>query len=197
MPPRKKPAATPPSGPTSSPAPKAAPSAPPKAAKRVPLNVAVERKLIDSKIIIPEEPTSTRFLKIVSYAIIFGGLAGACLIVYLRISQFGPEAPVSIPRISIPQSAAPEDTTPPAGGTTTEEEQEAPLEPTRIVEILDTPTGFLNVRKGPATSFAKITEVKPGDAHILVSTDTASGWHEIRLADGSTGWITSQYASVK
>ena len=79
-----------------------------------------------------------------------------------------------------------------------EAEAPAPAETVKqTVQIQDTPTGFLNVRKGPATSFAKITEVKPGDAHILVSTDTASGWHEIRLADGSTGWITSQYASVK
>ncbi len=59
---------------------------------------------------------------------------------------------------------------------------------TPFVEILPTGIGYLNVRQNGVV----FTTVTPGDQYPLVSTD--NGWVEIRLEDGSTGWITSKYA---
>lgn len=60
------------------------------------------------------------------------------------------------------------------------------------VLILQTPTGFLRVRESNSVSAAEIARVLPGETFELVSQD--SGWFEIKLSDGSTGWISSQYA---
>lgn len=65
------------------------------------------------------------------------------------------------------------------------------------VTIADTPTGSLNVRKGPGTNFEKVGQVKPGETYELVSEDKAKGWYEIRVSDSLTGWVSGQYASVK
>ncbi|MEX2007286.1 MAG: PEGA domain-containing protein, partial [Candidatus Levyibacteriota bacterium] len=61
------------------------------------------------------------------------------------------------------------------------------------VLILATPTGFLNVRSTASLSGAILERVNPGDSFELVSETT--GWYEIKLDSGDTGWISSQYAS--
>jgi Bacterial SH3 domain/PEGA domain len=63
---------------------------------------------------------------------------------------------------------------------------------TNGVVILNTPTGYLWVREGPSLSAKQITQVKPGDKYSLISQE--NGWYEITLTDGSTGWISAQYA---
>lgn len=60
------------------------------------------------------------------------------------------------------------------------------------VLILDTPTGFLRVREKPSLAGAEVAQVKPSETYDLVSEQT--GWYEIKLKDGKTGWISSQYA---
>jgi hypothetical protein len=60
------------------------------------------------------------------------------------------------------------------------------------VLILDTPTGFLRVRANYSINAAIITTVSPGDAFPLIGEQ--SDWFEIKLPDGTTGWISSQYA---
>lgn len=64
------------------------------------------------------------------------------------------------------------------------------------VEILDTPTGFLRVRKDPGTSGEEIGRVNPGEMYSLLDEQTASGtpWYKIEYEKGREGWITSQYA---
>ncbi len=59
------------------------------------------------------------------------------------------------------------------------------------IVILDTPTGFLRVRESDSLNAAQITTVKPGDQFELVSEKT--GWYQIKLPDGKTGWISSEY----
>ncbi len=69
---------------------------------------------------------------------------------------------------------------------------EATPTPANRIVILDTPTGFLRVRKTPSVSAAEVGQVNPGKTYELV--DHQSDWDEIKLDDGTTGWISSQYA---
>lgn len=63
------------------------------------------------------------------------------------------------------------------------------------VRILDTGTGYLNVRSEPDSSLTNvITTVAPGE--ILTYTVEQNGWYQITLPDGQTGWIAGQYAEV-
>ncbi len=61
---------------------------------------------------------------------------------------------------------------------------------TKIV-VLETPTGFLRVRESDSLNSAQITTVSPGDKFDLVTEKT--GWYQIKLPDGKTGWISSEY----
>lgn len=62
------------------------------------------------------------------------------------------------------------------------------------VEILDTPTGFLNVRDEPSTSGSEIlTKVDPGEYFKLLD-ENDSGWLKIEYKKGEEGWISGQYA---
>ncbi len=63
------------------------------------------------------------------------------------------------------------------------------------VLILETPTGFLNVRVQASLSGAIIEQINPGESFELVSE--VDGWYEIKLKDGKTGWISSSYATKK
>lgn len=60
------------------------------------------------------------------------------------------------------------------------------------ITILNTPTGFLRVRNAPSLGGAEIGQVKPGDKYQLLNEQT--GWYQIKLTNGSLGWISSQYA---
>jgi len=62
---------------------------------------------------------------------------------------------------------------------------------TSQVEILNTPTGTLNVRSSPNTSSSIITKVNPGETYELL--EETAGWFKIKIASGE-GWISSQYA---
>ncbi len=84
-------------------------------------------------------------------------------------------------------------------GATAEATLEADLKPTeepaqkegaRIV-ILDTPTGFLNVREEPNTSAKQIDQVKPKEEYLF--SESKSGWYKITLKDGTVGWISGDY----
>lgn len=58
--------------------------------------------------------------------------------------------------------------------------------------ILNTPTGFLRVRDSASLSGKEIAQVKPGEKYDFLSEQT--GWFEIKLSDGKTGFISSQYS---
>jgi len=64
--------------------------------------------------------------------------------------------------------------------------------PTASVTILNTPTGYLNVREGPSLSAGEVGQVTPGKTYTLVSEQ--ADWYEIEISNGKTGWISSQYA---
>lgn len=75
--------------------------------------------------------------------------------------------------------------------------QNASLTPAQkaTITILDTPTGFLRVRAEPSLSASETAQVKPGDTFDFV--DQQDGWYEVKLSDGSIGWISTQYAQKK
>lgn len=64
---------------------------------------------------------------------------------------------------------------------------------TQTATITDTPTGWLNVRKAPDGEI--LTKIYPGDSYPVVSEK--DGWLQIQFGDGTTGWISASYASVK
>lgn len=63
--------------------------------------------------------------------------------------------------------------------------------------ILDTPTGFLRVRKSNSINSSEIAKVTPGESYELVSEK--EGWFEIKLSSPSgedkIGWVSSLYAA--
>lgn len=67
--------------------------------------------------------------------------------------------------------------------------------PTSSILILNTPTGYLRVRAGPSLSADEVGQVTPGKTYQLISEE--SGWYEISINGGITGWISSQYAQKK
>lgn len=72
------------------------------------------------------------------------------------------------------------------------EPSDASPTPVNSVTILNTPTGFLHVRESPSLSANEVGEVSPGKTYELV--DAQNGWDEIKMDDGTTGWVSSQYA---
>lgn len=70
-----------------------------------------------------------------------------------------------------------------------------PTPATTKVVILDTPTGFLRVRETNSVSATEIGRVTPGESLPLVSEQ--SGWFQITLPNGKSGWISSDYAEKK
>ena len=62
---------------------------------------------------------------------------------------------------------------------------------TKII-ILDTPTGFLRVRADSSLTASQTATVKPGETYPFISE--VSGWFKIKLTDGKTGWISSDYS---
>lgn len=60
------------------------------------------------------------------------------------------------------------------------------------VKILTTPTGFLRVRSSASSSSSEVGRVNPGEKYDLINTQ--GDWYQIKLSDGTLGWISSQYA---
>jgi hypothetical protein len=62
---------------------------------------------------------------------------------------------------------------------------------TKII-ILQTPNGFLRVRNEPSLNALEINRVLPNDSYTLL--DENPGWYKIQPRDGSSGWVSAQYA---
>ncbi len=62
-----------------------------------------------------------------------------------------------------------------------------------VLQIAQTPTGFLNVRSGPGTNFALLTTIYPGEKYAWVAQN--GKWYQILMRDGSKGWISGDYIS--
>ena len=71
------------------------------------------------------------------------------------------------------------------------EELVAPEPEVSRVKILQNEVGYLNVRKGPGVSNAKLTRVKPGEEYEYIEED--KNWYKIVLSDSQTGWVSGNY----
>lgn len=60
--------------------------------------------------------------------------------------------------------------------------------------ISETSTGYLNVRDEPSTAGTQIDQVSPGDEYEY--TDEKNGWYQIKLSDGTEGWVSGIYVDV-
>lgn len=69
-------------------------------------------------------------------------------------------------------------------------ETEKPKPKLLIIKVNDGATS-VNIRQKPTTSSEKIGKTKDGDIFEFVSID--SGWYEVKLATGSTGFISETY----
>lgn len=67
-----------------------------------------------------------------------------------------------------------------------------PIQSTTMVQVLDTPTGFLRVRADANASSAEIGRVAPGDKLPLLGE--FPNWKKVKLLDGQEGYISAQYA---
>jgi len=65
---------------------------------------------------------------------------------------------------------------------------------TTKVKINKTPTGWLNVRQGPAITYSIIKKIYPGEIYSLISTTT--DWIQIDLGGNFDGWIKSDYGEI-
>lgn len=68
-----------------------------------------------------------------------------------------------------------------------------PLMVSREVIILQTPTGFLRVRKAPNTSSAEVGRVDTGEKLFLI--EEVGGWMKIRMSDGKEGYVSGSYTN--
>lgn len=68
------------------------------------------------------------------------------------------------------------------------------LKATVTVKV-DDPSAFVNIRQEQSTESAKLGKAYDGDTFELVTLD--SGWYEVKLVDGSTGFVSEQYAVRK
>lgn len=64
--------------------------------------------------------------------------------------------------------------------------------PVAKVIVLNTPTGFLRVRDQPSLGGNEVGQVKPGETYQLL--DERADWYQIKLTNGQSGWISSEYA---
>ena len=149
-----------------------------------------EQKLLDSKLMRKKSRVASRVI----YALVFLVILGAVgFFIYYRFYDNPEKTPVndfSGDEIIVPD--LPE----------SEQEADSPDEeatPVVIqqVKILDTPTGYLNVRSGPGTNFEQIGRVNPGEIYDLVSEDLDAGWYQIRLDNGQNGWVIKQYSTLE
>lgn len=73
--------------------------------------------------------------------------------------------------------------------TTTDEAIDIIIE--QLATVLDTGTGYLNVRKGPGLGFTKETQVDVGSVFKIL--DEQEDWIKIEISSTTSGWVLARY----
>lgn len=92
--------------------------------------------------------------------------------------------------LSLRDGSAPSQQTPTVSAVTPTASVTAPA--ARIL-ILPTPNGFLRVRQSPSLTGLEVARVNSGESYPMVAEQ--ADWFQIRLTNGTIGWVSSQYAS--
>lgn len=138
--------------------------------------------------------------------IVFGGVMGVALAVIMPI--YGLIGGLNKKQNSSPSSGPPPEgmpgatTAPPAGTTVTppattegggQPVGTTPAAPTlKLIEVLETPNGFLNVRSAPGVEGSIVGQIYVGEKYEY--EEEQNGWYKVILYDGSTGWVFGDYA---
>jgi hypothetical protein len=75
----------------------------------------------------------------------------------------------------------------------TQEKEKEIVKQITLIEILDTPTGFLRVRSEPSTLSKEVGQVQPKEKYPLVGEDERSGWYKIEFQKEKDGWVSNRY----
>jgi len=91
-------------------------------------------------------------------------------------------------------------TSAPQTATTTPSSTPASIVPTpppqvKQLQIKSTPTGYLNVRSQPSSGGKIVAQVHPGEVYTY--TNSKSGWYQIVLPNGQSGWVSGQYVTLQ
>jgi hypothetical protein len=62
------------------------------------------------------------------------------------------------------------------------------------LKILETPTGWLNVRDTSSLDGKSVAKVNPGENYVY--TDKQNDWYKITLNDGTFGWVNEKYVQT-
>jgi TonB family protein len=68
---------------------------------------------------------------------------------------------------------------------------QAPVAPPQ--ETVRVTAGRLNVRAEPTASSARVTRVRRGERLVVLAHDRE--WLQVKLADGSSGWVSGRYVA--
>lgn len=102
-----------------------------------------------------------------------------------------PEATPSVtPSVSLAPSVKPTGITP-----LPKQSSDSAVVSKPYVEILDTPTGWLKVRKEANTQGEELARVNPGDKFAYQEA-SATGWFKIEYQKSLYGYVSSQYAKL-
>jgi len=63
------------------------------------------------------------------------------------------------------------------------------------ITVLQTDTGYLNVREEPSTKSDILVKIKPGESYPFVEKNN-TGWYKIEYLQGEEGWISGKYVKL-
>lgn len=66
--------------------------------------------------------------------------------------------------------------------------------PSKLLEVLPSELGYVNVRDNPSRQGKIVAKVLPGEIHTY--REEKDGWYEIVFQDGRSGWVSGKYAKV-
>lgn len=62
----------------------------------------------------------------------------------------------------------------------------------KLVQVVNTPGGVLNVRECPSGNCKSITQLEEGQVVVMIEKSSA-GWYKVRYSDSKTGWVYGPY----
>ncbi len=72
-----------------------------------------------------------------------------------------------------------------------------PTTPPIVVQAVIKSNQAVNVRSGPATTFAPVTSVQPGAVVQVIGRNGDQSWIQIQLTDGTQGWVSAQLIDIQ